>query len=48
MRDSVVAPQPFDLTLTGRSSTLRLNLRNTSDEPLRIVVQRPLPQAHVP
>ena len=48
VRNSVVPPQPFDLTLTGRSSTLRLNLRNTSDETLRVVVQAALPEADVP
>ena len=48
VRASVVAPQPFDLTLTGRSSTLRLNLRNTSDEPLRVVVQPRSPKLTFP
>ena len=48
VRASVVAPQPFDLTLTGRSSTLRLNLRNTSEEPLRIVVQPRSPKLTFP
>ena len=48
VRDSVVAPQPFDLTLTGRSSTLRLNLRNTSDEQLRVVVQARSPKLTFP
>ena len=31
-------PEPFTFTLTGRSSTLRLNLTNTCDEDLRVVV----------
>ena len=48
VRDSVVPPQPFDLTLTGRSSTLRLNLRNTSDETLRVVVQARSPKLTFP
>ena len=31
-------PEPFTFTLTGRSSPLRLNLTNTCDEDLRVVV----------
>ena len=39
IRASVVAPQPFDFTLTGRSSTLRVNVRNNSDQPLQVLVR---------
>jgi hypothetical protein len=31
-------PEPFTFTLTGRSSVLRLNLTNSCDEDLRVVV----------
>ena len=33
---SIVAPEPFTFTLQGNSNTLRLPIRNTGDEPLRI------------
>ncbi|HEU4841619.1 MAG TPA: hypothetical protein VFT09_09260, partial [Ilumatobacteraceae bacterium] len=36
--DCVATPNPFTFTLTGRSSTLRLNLTNECDEDLGVVV----------
>jgi hypothetical protein len=33
---AIVAPEPFTFTLQGTSNTLRLPIRNTSDEPLRV------------
>lgn len=36
--DCVQTPNPFTFTLTGRSSTLRLNLTNECDDDLRVVV----------
>ena len=48
VRDSVVAPRPFTFTLTGRSSPLRLNLRNDADEPLQVVVRPSSPKLTFP
>jgi hypothetical protein len=39
VRGSVEPPDPFTFTLTGRDSTLRLNLRNTADEARTVVVR---------
>ena len=44
----VALPEPFTFTLTGRSSVLRLNLTNTCDEDLRVVVHPDVVQAGVP
>ena len=38
VRAQVEVPRRFTFTLTGRSSPLRLNLRNTAAEPLRVLV----------
>ena len=38
VRAQVEVPRRFTFTLTGRSSPLRLNLRNTATEPLRVLV----------
>jgi hypothetical protein len=46
--DRVEAPRPFTFTLTGRSSTLRLNLTNTGDEELRVVVHPTSPKLTFP
>ncbi len=48
IRASVVAPQPFDFTLTGRSSTLRVNVRNNSDQPLQVLVRARSPKLTFP
>ncbi len=39
VRSSVEPPEPFTFTLTGRESILRLNLRNTADEPRTVLVR---------
>lgn len=39
VRASVEPPEPFTFTLTGRESILRLNLRNTADEPRTVLVR---------
>jgi hypothetical protein len=36
---AIVAPEPFTFTLTGTSNTLRLPIRNTAEEPLRVDVR---------
>jgi Family of unknown function (DUF6049) len=36
---SVVAPEPFTFTFTGTANTLRLPIRNTGPEPLRVDVR---------
>lgn len=46
--DRVEAPQPFAFTLTGRTSTLRLNLTNTGDDDLRVVVHPTSPKLTFP
>lgn len=48
VRSSIEAPAPFDFTLTGRSSTLRLNLRNNADEPLLVIVRARSPKLTFP
>ncbi len=48
IRASVVSPQPFDFTLTGRSSTLRVNVRNNSDESLQVLVRARSPKLTFP
>ena len=48
VRASVLAPQPFDFTLTGRSSTLRVNVRNNSAEPLQVLVRASSPKLTFP
>jgi hypothetical protein len=35
---AVVLPEPFEFTLTGRSGTIEVGIRNTLDEPLDVVV----------
>ena len=39
---------PFTFTLTGRSSTLRLNIRNTGPQDLRVVVRPSSPKLRFP
>ena len=36
---AIVAPEPFTFTFTGTSNTLRLPIRNTGEEPLRVDVR---------
>jgi hypothetical protein len=37
--NAIVAPEPFTFTMTGTSNTLRLPIRNTSNQPLRVDVR---------
>lgn len=39
LRDAIVLPTPFTFTLTGRSGTIDIRLRNTSDDTLSVVVR---------
>ena len=48
VRAQVELPRPFTFTLTGRSSPLRLNLRNNADEPLQVVVSPRSPKLTFP
>ena len=36
---AIEAPEPFTFTLTGTSNTLRLPIRNTGEEPLRVDIR---------
>lgn len=45
---SVTAPEPFTFTLTGRSSTLRVNVRNSTDEQRTVVVRATSPKLRFP
>ena len=47
-REAIVAPEPFAFTLTGRESTLRFSLANTSDQPLRVRVNLSSPKMRFP
>lgn len=38
LRSSVVLPEPFTFTLTGRTGTIEVRLTNTADEPLTVLV----------
>jgi hypothetical protein len=44
----VEAPNPFTFTLTGRSSTLRLNIRNNGPRDLRVIVRPSSPKLRFP
>jgi len=44
----VEAPNPFTFTLTGRSSTLRLNIRNNGPHELRVLVRPSSPKLRFP
>jgi hypothetical protein len=46
--DDIALPQPFTFTLTGRRSTLRLNLRNTGTRDLHVVVRPSSPKLRFP
>ena len=39
LENSVVLPEPFTFTLTGRNGTIEIRLGNTGDEPLNVVMQ---------
>lgn len=38
LKRAVELPEPFTFTLTGRSGTIQIGIRNTLDEPLNVVV----------
>ena len=38
IRDEVVPPEPFNFTVTGRESSVRIRIRNTGPHELRVVV----------
>lgn len=46
--DRVEAPRPFTFTLTGRTSTLRLNLTNHGDEDLQVILHPTSPKLTFP
>jgi hypothetical protein len=48
IRNAVGMPTPFSFSLTGRSSTIRLNFRNDSDTPLTIRVVLDSPKLRFP
>jgi hypothetical protein len=48
MYADVEAPRPFTFTLTGRRSTLRLNLRNNGTRDLKVVVRPSSPKLRFP
>ncbi len=48
IRSAVGMPTPFSFSLTGRSSTIRLNFRNDSDTPLKIRVVLDSPKLSFP
>lgn len=48
VRTSVVAPDPFTFTLTGRTSVLRLTLRNNADEPRVVRLRAASPKLRFP
>jgi hypothetical protein len=45
---SIELPEPFTFTLTGRTSDLRLNVRNTTDEDRTVVVRAVSPKLSFP
>ena len=48
IRDSVVLPEPFTFTLTGRSGTIEVRLGNTSAEPLIVDLRLESPKVRFP
>ncbi len=39
LTDAVQLPEPFTFTLTGRTGTIEIRLANTSDEPVKVLLQ---------
>ena len=39
LTDAVQLPEPFTFTLTGRTGTIEIRLGNTSDEPVKVLLQ---------
>ena len=48
IRGSVVPPAPFSFTLTGRSGDIELQLGNTSDDPLTVILRASSPKLSFP
>ncbi len=48
LKGSVVPPEPFTFTLTGRSGDIDLRLSNTADEPLTVLVRLSSPKLSFP
>jgi Family of unknown function (DUF6049) len=48
LRDAVVPPEPFTFTLTGRSGTIEVRVKNTADESLDVVVRLTSPKVSFP
>jgi hypothetical protein len=48
MYNAVEAPRPFTFTLTGRRSTLRINLRNSGTRDLHVIVRPSSPKLRFP
>ncbi len=48
IRAGVIAPEPFTFTMTGRSDTVRIRLRNVSSERLRVAVRLTSSRLEVP
>jgi hypothetical protein len=48
LRDAVVPPAPFKFTLTGRSGDIEVQVGNTSDEPLEVVLRFSSPKLSFP
>ncbi len=48
IKGSVVPPEPFTFTLTGRTGDIELQLGNRSDEPLDVVVRLSSPKVEFP
>ncbi len=48
IRGSVVPPAPFSFTLTGRSGVIELQVTNTSDDPLTVILRSSSPKVSFP
>ena len=48
IRGSVVPPDPFTFTLTGRSGDIEIQLGNTSDDPLTVILRASSPKVSFP
>jgi hypothetical protein len=48
IRASLVPPAPFSFTLTGRSGVIELQVTNTSDDPLSVILRTSSPKVSFP
>ncbi len=48
IRDSIVPPSPITFTLTGRSGDIEVRVRNTSDDPLSVILRLSSPKLSFP